>query len=63
MKSAKNTQLHTIANVMALLSVSRVTVYRLAKAGEIVQLKIGRKCVRITDESLVAYLARQAGGA
>ncbi len=53
-------QLLTIKEVMGRLGCSEDTVARLRKAGHLVDLKIFGGRVRITSDSLEAYIATQA---
>lgn len=46
----------TVAEVAALLKVSTMTVYRLAEAGDLGSIRVGRS-VRITERSVAHYLA------
>lgn len=50
---------YRVPKVADILDISRVSVYRLAKAGEITIRKTGPRCSGVTRESLVAYLARR----
>jgi excisionase family DNA binding protein len=51
----------TIPEVMAVLRVSRSTVYRLRLAGSLASVRVGRQ-VRIPEDSLRAFLTPQPVG-
>ena len=49
-----------VKEVAAQLSVSEQTVRKLLRAGELQSIRIGKRAVRITRESVDAYLRRDA---
>lgn len=49
--------MRTVRDTANHLRVSKATVYRLLKAGELSPIKVGRS-TRICDESLAAFIAR-----
>lgn len=52
------------SEAMATLGVSRTTIYELIALGKLVRVHIGKKCARITGESIEAYvqeLKQEAG--
>jgi excisionase family DNA binding protein len=51
-------KLYRVQDVMEQLSVSRATVYRLVGAGKLRMINLGRKCTKITAESVDALLAQ-----
>jgi len=52
------TQLQTVEEVLAALAISRRTLYRLVRAGEIPALKIGR-ATRFRREDVEVYICRR----
>ncbi|WP_315127032.1 helix-turn-helix domain-containing protein [Comamonas antarctica] len=48
---------HRISTACEKLCVSRATIYRMAKAGTIKMIKVGKGSTRITDESLRQLLS------
>lgn len=54
-------QLWTVAEVAAHMRVSKMTVYRLIKSGELPALRVGKN-FRIRGRDLQAYLERSATG-
>jgi len=49
-------KLLTVDQVAEILQVSRTTIYRRIKAGELPAVKLGRRQVRIRQEDLEAYI-------
>lgn len=54
---APNVRFHTVAEVAALIRVSKMSVYRLIHSGELEAVQFGRS-FRVTEEALNAYLQR-----
>jgi len=52
-------RLLTIAEVCALLRLSRASVYRLIESGDLTRIKV-LSSARITEDSLAAYIERSA---
>ncbi|TQM73545.1 helix-turn-helix transcriptional regulator [Thermopolyspora flexuosa] len=48
----------TVPEVMAALKVSRWTVYKLIRSGELVSVLVSERCRRIPRSALDAYVAR-----
>ncbi|MDO8106484.1 helix-turn-helix domain-containing protein [Isoptericola sp. b441] len=51
----------TVAEVAELMRVSKMTVYRLTKSGDLPAVRVGRS-YRVPQDALEAYLARSATG-
>lgn len=51
----------TVAEVAVILRVSKMTVYRLVKAGELSSMRVGRS-FRIPEKEVLAYLKAAMGG-
>ena len=49
------------AEVAVLLGVSQATVVRMESRGELEARRVGRRSVRITADSVTAYLSRKGG--
>lgn len=54
---ATSVRFHTVAEVAALIRVSKMSVYRLIHSGELAAVQFGRS-FRVTDAALNAYLQR-----
>ncbi len=52
-------RLLTLDEAAELLSVSRWTVFRLAKQRQLVSILVAARCRRVTASSVQAYIARQ----
>jgi excisionase family DNA binding protein len=55
-RSVQSVRLHRIKNA-AMLGVSKPTIYRLVRAGELTLVKLGRRASAITDDSLCEFIA------
>ncbi|NUW36987.1 helix-turn-helix domain-containing protein [Nonomuraea sp. SMC257] len=51
-------ELLTVPEAMALLKVSRWTVYNLIRSGELASILVGERCRRIPATALDAYVTR-----
>jgi excisionase family DNA binding protein len=51
-------ELLTVPEAMALLKVSRWTVYNLIRSGELTSILVGERCRRIPTSALDAYVTR-----
>lgn len=51
-------ELLTVPEAMALLKVSRWTVYNLIRSGELTSILVGERCRRIPAAALDAYVTR-----
>jgi len=56
------TEMLTVPEVMAKLKVSRWTVYKLIRSGELDSVLVGDRCRRIPQSALEAYVARLREG-
>jgi excisionase family DNA binding protein len=56
LRSAPSAQMLTVADVVRILRVSKMSVYRLVQGGELRGYRIGRS-IRIRTDDLSAYLA------
>ncbi|RZF25698.1 DNA-binding protein [Paraburkholderia sp. UYCP14C] len=56
-KQPQSVKLHRIKNAALLLGVSKPTIYRLVRAGELTLVKLGRRASAITDDSLCEFIA------
>lgn len=52
------TELLTVPEAMALLKVSRWTLYNLIRSGELTSIVVGERCRRIPASALDAYVTR-----
>ncbi|MEX3691175.1 helix-turn-helix transcriptional regulator [Paraburkholderia sp. BR14263] len=50
-------RLHRIKTAAHMLSVSKPTIYRLVRAGELTLVKLGTRASAITDDSLTDFIA------
>ncbi|TNY38091.1 helix-turn-helix transcriptional regulator [Thermomonospora catenispora] len=53
-----NDDLLTVPEAMARLKVSRWTLYKLMRSGELASVVVGDRCRRIPRQALDAYIAR-----
>ncbi|MEW9554557.1 helix-turn-helix transcriptional regulator [Nonomuraea sp. NPDC050783] len=51
-------ELLTVPEAMAVLKVSRWTLYNLIRSGELTSIRVGARCRRIPSSALDAYIAR-----
>jgi excisionase family DNA binding protein len=56
-RSVQSVRLHRIKNAAIMLGVSKPTIYRLVRAGELTLVKLGRRASAITDDSLSEFIA------
>ncbi|MFL9932048.1 helix-turn-helix domain-containing protein [Paraburkholderia sp. RL18-103-BIB-C] len=56
-RSVQSVRLHRIKNAAIMLGVSKPTIYRLVRAGELTLVKLGRRASAITDDSLCEFIA------
>jgi excisionase family DNA binding protein len=50
-------KLHRIKNAAAMLGVSKPTIYRLVRAGQLTLVKLGTRASAITDDSISTFIA------
>lgn len=53
----RSTKLHRVNAAAKMLDVSRPTIYRLVRAGELTLVKIGKRASAITEDSLREFIA------
>ncbi len=51
-------QLRRISHVAARLDISLSATYRLVNSGELVAVRVGERSVRVTEEDLAEYIAK-----
>jgi excisionase family DNA binding protein len=56
-KNVRSTKLHRVNAAARMLDVSRPTIYRLVRAGELTLVKIGKRASAITEDSLREFIA------
>lgn len=52
---------HTVAEVAAVLRVSRMTVYRMVRGGDLEAIRVGRS-FRVEEETLREYIGKHVHG-
>ncbi len=56
-EALEDMKVNTVAEVAAVLRVSKMSVYRLLKSGELESIRVGRM-FRVKEKSLLAYIDR-----